>query len=42
MRPVARAGYNDYFVSTPETKFSIPRPVGGGADHSDKLKVAAE
>jgi flavin reductase (DIM6/NTAB) family NADH-FMN oxidoreductase RutF len=26
MRPIARAGYHDYFVSTPETKFSIRRP----------------
>lgn len=26
MRPIARAGYHDYFVSTPETKFSIKRP----------------
>ncbi|HME40908.1 MAG TPA: flavin reductase family protein [Steroidobacteraceae bacterium] len=31
MRPIARAGYHDYFVSTPETKFSIRRPKGGGA-----------
>src|SRR5271165_6304400 len=31
MRPIARAGYNQYFVSTPETKFSIRRPKGGGA-----------
>jgi flavin reductase (DIM6/NTAB) family NADH-FMN oxidoreductase RutF len=30
MRPIARAGYHDYFVSTPETKFSIRRPRGGG------------
>ena len=30
MRPIARAGYRDYFVSTPETKFSIRRPRGGG------------
>jgi flavin reductase (DIM6/NTAB) family NADH-FMN oxidoreductase RutF len=29
MRPIARAGYRDYFVSTPETKFSIQRPKGG-------------
>ncbi len=29
MRPIARAGYHDYFVSTPETKFSIRRPEGG-------------
>ena len=26
LRPIARAGYHDYFVSTPETKFSIRRP----------------
>ena len=26
LRPIARAGYQDYFVSTPETKFSIRRP----------------
>jgi hypothetical protein len=29
MRPIARAGYQDYFVSTPETKFSMCRPKGG-------------
>jgi flavin reductase (DIM6/NTAB) family NADH-FMN oxidoreductase RutF len=29
MRPIARAGYHDYFVGTPETKFSIRRPPGG-------------
>jgi flavin reductase (DIM6/NTAB) family NADH-FMN oxidoreductase RutF len=32
MRPIARAGYHDYFVSTPETRFSLARPKGGGAD----------
>jgi flavin reductase (DIM6/NTAB) family NADH-FMN oxidoreductase RutF len=32
MRPIARAGYQDYFVSTPETIFSMRRPRGGGAD----------
>lgn len=26
MRPIMRGGYMDYFVATPETKFSIPRP----------------
>ncbi|MET0430615.1 MAG: flavin reductase family protein [Microvirga sp.] len=26
MRPIARAGYRDYFVSTPETKFALRRP----------------
>ena len=29
MRPIARAGYRDYFVATPETKFSLTRPAGG-------------
>jgi flavin reductase (DIM6/NTAB) family NADH-FMN oxidoreductase RutF len=28
MRPIARAGYHEYFVSTPETKFSMNRPTG--------------
>jgi flavin reductase (DIM6/NTAB) family NADH-FMN oxidoreductase RutF len=32
MRSIARAGYQDYFVSTPGTKFSMRRPKGGGAD----------
>jgi flavin reductase (DIM6/NTAB) family NADH-FMN oxidoreductase RutF len=32
MRPIARAGYHDYFVSTPETIFSMRRPKGVGAD----------
>jgi hypothetical protein len=40
MRPIARAGYHDYFVSIPEAKFSLRRPKGAGADHLDK--VAAE
>jgi flavin reductase (DIM6/NTAB) family NADH-FMN oxidoreductase RutF len=26
MRPIMRAGYHDYFVATPETKFSLRRP----------------
>ncbi len=29
MRPITRAGYRDYFVATPETKFSMTRPRGG-------------
>lgn len=28
MRPITRAGYRDYFVATPETKFSMTRPGG--------------
>jgi flavin reductase (DIM6/NTAB) family NADH-FMN oxidoreductase RutF len=28
MRPIARSGYRDYFVATPETRFSITRPAG--------------
>jgi len=30
MRPIMRAGYRDYFVATPETKFTMTRPRGGG------------
>jgi flavin reductase (DIM6/NTAB) family NADH-FMN oxidoreductase RutF len=30
MRPLARAGYRDYFASTPETKLELSRPKGGG------------
>lgn len=26
MQPIARSGYRDYFVATPETKFAIRRP----------------
>lgn len=26
MRPIMRAGYHEYFVATPETKFSMTRP----------------
>ena len=29
MRPIARAGYRDYFVCTEETRFAITRPPGG-------------
>jgi len=29
MRPITRAGYRDYFVATPETKFAMTRPKGG-------------
>jgi flavin reductase (DIM6/NTAB) family NADH-FMN oxidoreductase RutF len=28
MRPITRAGYRDYFVATPETRFSMTRPGG--------------
>ncbi len=42
MMPIARAGYHDYFVSTPETRFSLRRPKGGGADHLQAIKIAAE
>lgn len=30
MRPILRAGYRDYFVVTPENRFSMTRPTGGG------------
>jgi flavin reductase (DIM6/NTAB) family NADH-FMN oxidoreductase RutF len=39
MRPITRAGYNDYFVATPETIFSMHKD---GGDHSGKIRVAAE
>jgi flavin reductase (DIM6/NTAB) family NADH-FMN oxidoreductase RutF len=26
LRPITRAGYHDYFVATPETKFAMQRP----------------
>jgi len=42
MQPIARAGYHDYFVATPQTKFSLRRPKGGGADNLAALKTAAE
>lgn len=29
MKPIARAGYNDYFVSDLASKFSMDKPVGG-------------
>ncbi|HKH96164.1 MAG TPA: flavin reductase family protein [Beijerinckiaceae bacterium] len=30
MRPIMRTGYKEYFVATPETKFAMTRPEGGG------------
>ena len=30
MRPILRAGYRDYFVVTPENRFAMTRPAGGG------------
>jgi flavin reductase (DIM6/NTAB) family NADH-FMN oxidoreductase RutF len=30
MRPIMRAGYMDYFVATPETRFALRRPSSGG------------
>ncbi len=29
MRPIARAGYRDYFVAMPEARFAMTRPPGG-------------
>ncbi len=29
MQPIARAGYHDYFVATPDTRFTLLRPKGG-------------
>ena len=31
MRPIARAGYDDYFVATSDTRFSLRRPKAGGS-----------
>ena len=39
MRPIARLGYMDYAVVTPETVFSINRPTAEEA--MAKLKVRA-
>jgi flavin reductase (DIM6/NTAB) family NADH-FMN oxidoreductase RutF len=30
MRPIMRAGYRDYFLVTPENRFAMTRPRGGG------------
>jgi flavin reductase (DIM6/NTAB) family NADH-FMN oxidoreductase RutF len=40
MRPIARAGYHEYFVATPETRFAMRRPQGGGADELEVLDPA--
>jgi len=32
MQPIARAGYHEYFVATPETQFAMLRPAGGGGN----------
>lgn len=29
MQPITRAGYREYFVATPETRFALTRPPGG-------------
>jgi flavin reductase (DIM6/NTAB) family NADH-FMN oxidoreductase RutF len=42
MRPIARAGYHDYFVSTPDTKFSMRRPMRVGDVGIANVNVAAE
>jgi len=41
MRPIARAGYHDYFVSTPDTKFAMRRPMRVGDARIDN-DIAAE
>jgi flavin reductase (DIM6/NTAB) family NADH-FMN oxidoreductase RutF len=30
MRPIMRAGYHDYFSISPELRFTMKRPAGGG------------
>jgi flavin reductase (DIM6/NTAB) family NADH-FMN oxidoreductase RutF len=32
MRPITRAGYRDYFVATPDTRFAMTRPRGAWGD----------
>jgi flavin reductase (DIM6/NTAB) family NADH-FMN oxidoreductase RutF len=33
MRPIMRAGYHDYFAISPELRFSMKRPTGGGGQN---------
>jgi hypothetical protein len=40
MRPIARLGYMDYAVVTPETVFSINRPTAEEAMAKLKVKAA--
>jgi hypothetical protein len=30
MHPILRAGYHDYYSATPELRFAMKRPAGGG------------
>ena len=38
--PIARAGYHEYFVMTPESRFAMRRPAGGGADEVESVDPA--
>ena len=38
MRPIARAGYSDYFVCTSETGFSMRRPTNAPEDSPDRIE----
>ena len=42
MQPIARAGYQDYFVSTAETKFGIGSPRGEAAFRNPHVKPSRE
>jgi flavin reductase (DIM6/NTAB) family NADH-FMN oxidoreductase RutF len=41
MRPIARAGYHDYFVATPQTRFVLRRPTDAGTGTADQIKAKA-
>jgi flavin reductase (DIM6/NTAB) family NADH-FMN oxidoreductase RutF len=41
MRPILRSGYFDYFVATPETRFALRRPKGGGQKALEGLPLKA-
>jgi hypothetical protein len=42
MRPIARAGYQDYFVAAQDTRFSLRRPEAGGAADRDAILIVGE
>jgi flavin reductase (DIM6/NTAB) family NADH-FMN oxidoreductase RutF len=42
MRPIARAGYHEYFVATPETRFALKRPSATSAPMAVQKSDTAE
>jgi flavin reductase (DIM6/NTAB) family NADH-FMN oxidoreductase RutF len=42
MRPIARAGYHDYFVSTPQTMFSMRRPEQGTPARKEPAEASVD